>query len=327
MAPLILSVVVTWVIMRAWEQSRAAFGEARDGYASRLASSHPDWSQRRRARAARWFAISYHLRSARHGFPLLRAALREGWAEADRQVEELRASHRLRLAELRARLAELRSSRQNAGATAVVVSDGRPSPVNAGQDRTPTDGPPPDVQKGGPNESPVGNPGQDAVPLPADPLDVPPQPGPTGRTDAQHAQEPQAAETPRPSVPQTPGPPPAEPGPPGQDAGAAPADHDRGGNMTVTGEAANIEAARTSLTSFAQSAAELAQAAEHMGADLASNDLDNQTLSDVASLMDKAQELQQQAQQALTGLDSRHRVMEEAHAATPHPAKREFYQH
>lgn len=97
--------------------------------------------------------------------------------------------------------------------------------------------------------------------------------------------------------------------------------------MPVSGEAANIEAARSSLASFTQSAAELAQAAEQMGADLAANDLDNQTLAEVAALMDKAQELQGQAQQGLNGLNSRHQVMEEAHSATPHPAKREFYQH
>lgn len=385
MEPLIGAIIIAWVLKQGWESLRTSFGDAHRGYITRLASDHPDWSERRRSRAARWFAVSYHARSAWHGFPGARAAIREGWLDAQRERHELLAAHQLRVEAVRARLAELHAARKahaeetrrGAGGSSPGKAAGTPGgdskkPVATNRepvrDRPPagnrkSDGVPRsgrDVADGRDRTSPsdLGT-GLDREPSrPTHVLTVRSKTGQpvnplTGEaTDscavygdadlrarlAAAANNPDLETQVRRIGPDgfaaadDPGTQGREPGdtPPedsGRPAGTAPVHQPNGGEMSVSGEAANIEAARTSLASFTQSAAELAQAAEQMGADLAANDLDNQTLADVAALMDKAQELQGQARQGLNGLNSRHQVMEEAHSATPHPAKREFYQH
>lgn len=129
-----------------------------------------------------------------------------------------------------------------------------------------------------------------------------------------------------------------------------------GGTMSqavTTGEAASIEQTRLGLLSFGEIAAEhlehaalahdqakgLAAAAEQMLGDLTTADLDAQTLADITALQEQAAELEAAAQRlsiaaegthaaaggALSGMDSRHRGVEEAVNATQHAAATDWY--
>jgi ribosomal protein L12E/L44/L45/RPP1/RPP2 len=89
----------------------------------------------------------------------------------------------------------------------------------------------------------------------------------------------------------------------------------------------------------AQRAQEDAQRIDTMVASLRSMDLDDQTLADVGTLAEPAASRQQAAEQraaaaearhtqataARDGVRSRHQLMAEAHAATPHAADKHFY--
>ena len=89
-----------------------------------------------------------------------------------------------------------------------------------------------------------------------------------------------------------------------------------------------------------QRAAEDAGRVEAMVASLSALGLDSQTLSEVGALAETAAQRRAasqqraaaaearlaQAQAALQGVQSRHGLMAEAHAATPHPAQKAFYQ-
>jgi len=89
-----------------------------------------------------------------------------------------------------------------------------------------------------------------------------------------------------------------------------------------------------------QRAAEDASRVDAMVASLRALDVDHQTLSEIGALADSAgqrrsaaeqraaaaEALLAQAQAALQGVQARHGLMAEAHAATPHPAEKAFYQ-
>jgi hypothetical protein len=89
-----------------------------------------------------------------------------------------------------------------------------------------------------------------------------------------------------------------------------------------------------------QRAAEDASRVDAMVASLRALDLDHQTLSEIGALADSAghrraaaeqraaaaEALLAQAQAALRGVQTRHGLMAEAHATTPHPAEKAFYQ-
>ena len=78
---------------------------------------------------------------------------------------------------------------------------------------------------------------------------------------------------------------------------------------------------------------------ETMAASLHEHDLDQQTLGEISALMEPAaqrksaaddrasaaEQMLARAQTALRGVQDRHSLMAEAHAATPHAAKKEFY--
>ena len=97
---------------------------------------------------------------------------------------------------------------------------------------------------------------------------------------------------------------------------------------TVTsGEAPNIEAARSALTAINQTAAQAVTAIDNLSASLAEAEMDPATLGEVADILDAANALKAAAVKALAGMNSRHAVVEEAINSTPHVAKKEFYQH
>lgn len=89
-----------------------------------------------------------------------------------------------------------------------------------------------------------------------------------------------------------------------------------------------------------QRAVEDAARVEAMVASLSELELDPQTLSEIGALADSSEQRRSaseqraaaaevrlaQAQAALQGVQSRHGLMAEAHAATPHPAQKAFYQ-
>lgn len=97
------------------------------------------------------------------------------------------------------------------------------------------------------------------------------------------------------------------------------------GRTALTGESHNIGAARRSLTCFTAAAKAVADAAELLGAILADAGVDPQTLDDATTITLTAADLGASAESALAGLNSRHQVMEQAHAATAQPARDHFY--
>lgn len=97
------------------------------------------------------------------------------------------------------------------------------------------------------------------------------------------------------------------------------------GCPALAGESHNITAARRSLTCFAAATKAVADAAELLGAILACAGVDPQTLDDVTTITVTAADLAASAESTLAGLNSRHEVMEQAHAVTAQPARDSFY--
>jgi hypothetical protein len=95
----------------------------------------------------------------------------------------------------------------------------------------------------------------------------------------------------------------------------------------TSGEAPNIEAARIALQAINQTADQTVAAIDNLSASLADADMDPATLGEVADILDAANALQAAAGKALSGMNQRHAVVEEAINSTPHVAKTEFYQH
>lgn len=91
------------------------------------------------------------------------------------------------------------------------------------------------------------------------------------------------------------------------------------------GEATTILAARESLAAFARAAAAIVAAADLLTAELEAVDVDASTLADARTLTATAAELRAAAEAALTGLNARHQVMEQAVTRTSHTARHEFY--
>jgi hypothetical protein len=94
-----------------------------------------------------------------------------------------------------------------------------------------------------------------------------------------------------------------------------------------TGEAVNIAAARAALDAIVSAADQAVATIDNLSASMHSVDVDVDTLSEVAAVLEAATAMQAAAAKARTGLDDRHAVMEEAVNATPHAAKTEFYRH
>lgn len=104
----------------------------------------------------------------------------------------------------------------------------------------------------------------------------------------------------------------------------------------ITEAAADLEDAQAEQ----QRAVEDAGRVEAMVASLSALELDPQTLSEIGALADSSAQRRSasaqraaaaearlaQAQTALHGVQGRHGLMAEAHAATPHPAQKAFYQ-
>lgn len=95
--------------------------------------------------------------------------------------------------------------------------------------------------------------------------------------------------------------------------------------MNGSGEAPNIESAREALRAIVATAEQATSTIDNLSASLANADMDAETLSDVAEILDAASELKEAADQALTGMDSRHSAIEEAVNAAPHVAETSFY--
>jgi hypothetical protein len=98
MDPLIASVIITWLIMRASRHVRDEWRHSRDSHAGKLSREHPDWSPgrvrrnaRRRARGDWWTEIW-------DGFPTLRRTLAEDrlLARTTRAEEEAAGEERVR---------------------------------------------------------------------------------------------------------------------------------------------------------------------------------------------------------------------------------------
>jgi hypothetical protein len=96
---------------------------------------------------------------------------------------------------------------------------------------------------------------------------------------------------------------------------------------TGTGEQATIGATRTVLERMRADAGELARDLETLQAHLATAELDQATLGEIADILDAAAICRMTAATALAGLNARHTAMEEAVNTTPHPAKTRFYRH
>jgi len=94
-----------------------------------------------------------------------------------------------------------------------------------------------------------------------------------------------------------------------------------------TGEAVNIAAARAALDAIVAAANQAVGAIDNLSASMHSADLDTDTLSEVATVLEAASAMQAAAAKARSGLDDRHAVMEEAVNTTPHAAKTDFYRH
>ncbi len=125
--------------------------------------------------------------------------------------------------------------------------------------------------------------------------------------------------------------------------------------QSISGEAANIEAARDDLDAFAELAAQhldiataaqdqakgMEAAAENMLAGMIAGDLDPETLAEVRALQEQARELREaaarlqsaaeavhvQAGSTRTGMDERHGLFEEAVNASAHAPNKEWVQH
>lgn len=95
----------------------------------------------------------------------------------------------------------------------------------------------------------------------------------------------------------------------------------------TTGEAPNIEAARDALTALRAEAEQTVVRVDQLSASLQSADLDAQTLGEVAEVLEAADVMKAAADKALSGLQARHAVMEEAVNATAHAAKTGWYRH
>lgn len=95
----------------------------------------------------------------------------------------------------------------------------------------------------------------------------------------------------------------------------------------TTGEAPNIEAARDALSALQAEADRTVARVDQLSASLQSADLDPQTLSEVAEVLEAADAMKTAAHKALSGLDSRHGLMEEAVNSTAHAAKTDWYRH
>lgn len=96
---------------------------------------------------------------------------------------------------------------------------------------------------------------------------------------------------------------------------------------TTTGEAPNIEAARTALQALRTEAEQTVSRVDQLAGSLQSANVDAQTLGEVAEVLDAADTMKAAAEKALSGLQSRHAVMEEAVNSTPHAANTDWYRH
>jgi hypothetical protein len=110
--------------------------------------------------------------------------------------------------------------------------------------------------------------------------------------------------------------------------GAGATDRTGGTGMAEnTGEAPNIEAARDALSALQAEADRTVARVDQLSGSLQSADLDAQTLGEVAEVLEAADAMKTAAHKALSGLDSRHGLMEEAVNATAHAAKTDWYRH
>jgi len=118
----------------------------------------------------------------------------------------------------------------------------------------------------------------------------------------------------------------------GHPAGERQAPPTQGGSMTSptvdsAGEAVNIAAARAALDAIVKAADQAVSTIDNLSASMHGADMDSDTLSEVAAVLEAATAMQAAASKARNGLDDRHAVMEEAVNATPHAAKTDFYRH
>lgn len=95
----------------------------------------------------------------------------------------------------------------------------------------------------------------------------------------------------------------------------------------TTGEAPNIEAARTVMQALRTEAEQTVSRVDQLAGSLQSANVDAQTLGEVAEVLDNADAMKAAADKALAGLQSRHAVMEEAVNSTPHAANTDWYRH
>lgn len=112
-----------------------------------------------------------------------------------------------------------------------------------------------------------------------------------------------------------------------QRAGTATREDTAVSTATASGEAPNIVAARDNLQAVVEQCQQTETVIDNLTGSLTSNDMDPETLREVAAIQDSASNMRAQAQTALNGLESRHRQMEEAVNSTQHAAKTQFYRH
>lgn len=95
-----------------------------------------------------------------------------------------------------------------------------------------------------------------------------------------------------------------------------------------SGEAATIDAAKRFLTDTATHIrGEVAAQLEVCQAQLATADMDSESLASLASVHEQATALAAALDAAVKGIDDRHAAMEDAVNSTSHAAKTEFYRH
>jgi hypothetical protein len=104
MDPLIASVIITWLLMRAGRAVRNEWQHSRDTHGNDLARQHPDWSPHRVRRNARRRARGDWLTEIRDGFPSLKQSLAEDRLLARTVREERIAAGEDRMRGLRERL-------------------------------------------------------------------------------------------------------------------------------------------------------------------------------------------------------------------------------
>ena len=113
-----------------------------------------------------------------------------------------------------------------------------------------------------------------------------------------------------------------------QPAGVVTAPTINGGSMaTATGETRNIATTRAFLTALAEANDNRQAQAEQAAAALAGVGIDSATLAEAHAVIGDVGQVAAKCRQTLAVLNSKHQLMEEAAAATPEAAERDYYRH